>query len=51
MNDKDIIKTQEAIIRLQEQVIYELLYDFGKAKKRISKYDMRINKEVSLCGN
>ena len=31
MNDKDIIKTQEAIIRLQEQVIYELLYDFVKA--------------------
>lgn len=35
---------------------YYLLYikpffDFGKAKKRISKYDMRINKEVSLCGN
>ena len=26
-------------------------FDFGKAKKRISRYDKRINKEVLLCGN
>lgn len=26
-------------------------FDFGKAKKRISNYDKRMNKEVILCGN
>lgn len=41
MNDKDVIKIQNTIIKLQEQIINELLYNFVNATDEELKYIVR----------
>ena len=49
MNDKELIKIQEAIIKLQEQIIYELLHDFVRTSDNKLKHVInKINVVVDL---
>ena len=49
MSDKEIIKVQKAIIKLQKQIIYELLHDFVRTSDNKLKYVInKINEVVDL---